>query len=287
MRSTLGAERLKAPVPFSLLNEHREMEETEMKTPHRVLAVVVGVLLVGLLVGCKPRAQRMRPVAGSESTSPGTAPKVAPAEPRLDAITVDLKTKRVEIQGAFCLQEGILDYLAVTAGGKEYESVLSLRCKGTLLHQKLLMLGAVPGPTRQVLERMRQNPPKDWEMPKQAGTPLNISCEWQKDGKTVSMPASGLLFNRKLKKGQEGGRWCFTGSYFAKGTDGKEYYMSDVEGELIGVFYQRSAVVNFEEDAGDPYEGEDIGYAVNKGVIPPRDTPVKVVITLAEPTPNK
>ena len=260
-----------------------------MKTPHRFLAVIVGMLLVGVLAGCgrnRPDKTPPAPLARTEANPATPAVKVAPAEPALDAIKVDLKGKRIEVQGVFCLEEGILDYLAVTPGGQEYESVLSLRCKGSLLHAGLLSLGAVSGPTPQVLERLRQNPPKDREAPKQVGTPLDISCEWQKDGKTVSVPASELLFNRKLKKGQDSGRWCFTGSYFAKDPDGKEFYMSDVERALIGVFYQPSAVINFEEDAGDPYEGEDVGYSVNKQVIPPRDTPVKLIITLA-PAPNK
>jgi hypothetical protein len=266
------------------------MEETEMKTSHRFLAVIVGVLLVGVLVGCgrnRPDKPPAEALAKTEANPETTPVKVAPAEPALDAIQVDVKEKRIEIQGVFCLQEGILDYLAVTSGGQEYESVVSLRCKGSLVHAGLLSLGAVPGPTPQVLQRLRQNPPKDRELPKQVGTSLNITCEWEKDGKTVSVPASELLFNRKLKKGQDKGRWCFTGSYFAKDPDGKEFYMSDIERSLIGVFYAPSAVINFEEDAGDPYEGEDIGYSVNKQVIPPRDTPVKLIITLAGPAANK
>jgi len=261
-----------------------------MKTFHLSL-----VVLVGLFVGCgRERPEDVlpsaAPVAKAEakaditSVEPVATEPAQEPEPKLDDIKVSVKEKRIEIQGIFCLQEGILDYLAVTSGGQEYESVVSLRCKGSLLHAGLLALGATPGPTEQVLKELQQNPPKDQEIPKRTGTPLNITCEWEKDGKTVSVPACRLLFNRKLRKEQTSGGWCFTGSFFAKDLDGKtEFYMADVEKALIGVFYAPSAVINFEEDIGNPYDADDTGFAVNKEVVPRKDTPVKVIITLAEP----
>jgi predicted small lipoprotein YifL len=262
-----------------------------MKTFH-LFAVV---LLVGLLAGCggEKRPEKVPPAAppvkaeANPETTPVEPAATEPAEqpePKLDDIKVNVQEKRIEIQGRFCLEEGILDYLAVTSGGQEYESVVSLRCKGSLLHAGLLAIGALPGPTEQVLKELKQNPPKDQKMPEHPGTPLHIMCEWEKDGKTVSAPACQLLFNRKLKKGQVTGSWCFTGSFFAKDLDGKtEFYMADIEKTLIGVFYAPSAVINLEEDVGNPYDADDTGYAVNRELVPRKDTPVKLIITLAQP----
>jgi len=252
------------------------------------------VLLMFVLVGCKgektpPAGEPTPPLETTEAT-PGTEPEEEPAaeekkppEVKLDRIKVDVKAKRITIEGRFCLREGILDYLAVTSGGQEYESVVALNCKGSLLHAGLLALGAHPGPTQQVIDELKKNPPEGVKIPERPGTTLRITAEWEKDGKTVSVPASRLLFNRKAKKAQATGEWVFTGSYFAKDLDGKtEFYMADIDKAIIGVFYTASAVINFSEDAGNPYAGDDEGYEVNAELVEPLDTPIKLVITLAE-----
>ena len=204
-----------------------------------------------------------------------------PARPKLDAIKLDVKAKRIELTGRFCLKEGILDYLAVTTGGQEYESVTSLDCSGSRLHAALLAIGAEPGPTPQMMELLRKNPPKDRPMPTKPGTELEINAEWTVEGKTVSVPAVQILTNRKLKKPQDAGRWTFTGSYFAKDEEGRQFYMADIDRAMVSVVYMGAAVINFNLDAGNPYAAEDEGYEVNRTLVPKVDTPVKLVITLA------
>lgn len=214
-----------------------------------------------------------------------TQPEPAkPDEAEFGKIKVNLREKCIEVTGRFCLEEGILDYLGVMTGGQEYESVIALDCKGSLLHAGLLALGAVPGPTQQLIEALKKDPPKDRKIPEHAGTPLDITFEWEKDGKILRSSASLTVVNRKTGKAQHAGRWIFTGSYFAKDPeDDKEYYMADIDRALIGVLDTPSAVINFSHDAGNPYEAEDAGYEVNKTLVPPKNTPVKLIITLAKP----
>jgi len=239
----------------------------------------VVVLLTTLVLGCTAEEEPTTPPApapGEESD--------APKPPPLDRIKVDVQNKRIEIEGRFCLKEGILDYLAVTSGGQEYESVIALNCKGSLLHAGLLAMSAVAGPTEEVLEYLRKNPPKDGKLPERTGTPLDVTLEWKLGGESFSVPASRALFNRADRQVQNAGHWVFTGSYFAKDLDDetKEFYMADVDKAIIAVLYMGSAVINFSHDAGNPYDGENPGYEVNKHLVPPQGTPVTIVITPAK-----
>ncbi|KPJ56613.1 MAG: hypothetical protein AMS16_02090 [Planctomycetes bacterium DG_58] len=253
------------------------------------------VLLTALVLGCELEKERPKPpeppVPEQKTEAPEPAPAPAPQEkteapkpPPMDRIKVDVKGKRIEIEGRFCLKEGILDYLAVASGGQEYESVVALNCNGSRIHSGLLAMGAKPGPTQQLIDELKKNPPKGRKVPERPGTALDISFEWKHDGKSYSVPAGRTLFDRGKKKVPEGGYWVFTGSYFAKDLEDetKEFYMADVDRALIAVLYTGSAVINFSHDAGNPYAGEDTGYEVNKALVPPEGTPVKLVITPAK-----
>ena len=244
-----------------------------MKRTHGCFVVIITGLLVVASAGLAHAAEA---VAAPEKK------EEAPPQPKLDKIKIDVKQKRIEVMGRFCLKEGILDYLGVTAGGQEYESVTALNCSGSRLHAALLAIGAVPGPSPQMMELIKKNPPKDRPLPKRTGTALVITAEWTAGGKTVSVPATQLLINRKEKKPQTGGRWTFTGSHFAKDENGKQFYMADIDRALISVVYMAAAVVNFNLDAGNPYAAEDEGYEANTKLIPKEDTPVKLIITLAK-----
>jgi len=242
-----------------------------MKT-HRVTArLLLSVALLGVAAA----------LFAAAAVGPADETK-KPDPPKLDRIKVDVRTKQITVEGRFCLEEGILDYLGVAAGGKEYESVTSLNCAGSRLHAGLLAIGAVPGPTPQMLALLRKAPPKDRPLPKRPGTSLEITAVWTVDGKEVSVPATRLLFNRRTRKAQNAGGWTFTGSYFAKDAEGKEFYMADIDRTLIAVVYDGGAVIGFDHDAGNPYSGPDEGYEVNKDLVPKRDTPLKIVITLAK-----
>ena len=50
------------------------------------------------------------------------------------------KQRRIEMDGKFCLTEGPIELFACARGGKEYESVISLRVKPSVLHLFLVMM---------------------------------------------------------------------------------------------------------------------------------------------------
>ena len=186
--------------------------------------------------------------------------------------------KGLEIEGRVCLAEGILDFVAVIEKGREYESVLALKCKPSALHAALLAMGAKPGPTPAFLRWRKKR--EDEAPPKRVGSKLLITVEWKdEDGKTRHVPAQSLLFNRKTKKVEPTSNpWIFTGSYFGKNLDGKQVYVADIDGAVISVVSDGGAVINLAEDAGNPYDDAEQGFVVNTKVVPKVGTPVKVTI---------
>ncbi len=235
-----------------------------MKTTWLATAMALAAL-VAFAAGCKP----------AEKT-----PAPAPA-PDLTRIQTDVANKTITIEGRFCLTQGILDYFAVVSGGHEYESIVALNCKASLLHANLLALGAAPGLTDEIVARLKQNPPEGDKLPEKGGTKFSVTVEWEQDGKTVSMPATKLLINRKTKQSADDAAWSFTGSYFAKHPEtGKDVYMGDMDQDLLAVFWAPSAVMNFEKDNGNPYDMVDTGYEVNTAVVPKFGTPCKVILKM-------
>ena len=251
------------------------------------------IVLAILIAGCgKSRTDEsafvdQAPAAVTPDASGGASTPAAvdvQKAPVLNKIKLDVKAGRIEITGIVCSKEGILDFLAVISGGREYESVLALDGKGSLLNLDLLALGAEPGPTQELLDAMKKEAKEGDKLPAKIGTALRITAEWQKDGKTVSVPATQLMIDRKTKKPVADGVWIFTGSYFIKDEKAnKDFYAADEDEALIGVRYMRDAVINFEKDLGDPYIAADAGCEVNKELAPDHGTAVKLIIELANP----
>ena len=199
--------------------------------------------------------------------------------------------KGLEIRGEVCMEDGILDFLGVIQGGREYESVLSIACKPSLLHAGLLALGAKPGLTPAQVEfrkerekaREKEGVPKEPEVENALGTRLLVTVSWKtQDGKEKEVPATSLLFNRKTKKVEpEASGWFFSGSYFGKTLEGERVYVADEDGAVICVVQDGSAVINLGVYAGNPYDSPDEGFVPNKDVLPPVGTAVVLHVKTA------
>jgi len=191
--------------------------------------------------------------------------------------------RRVELDGKICLQDGALEYLAVLAGGKEYESVLSFNCKAVDLNLAMIGLGyrAAAGGVKKL---------GDPDVPK--GDPVYLHIEWKtEDGKTKRVRAEELLYNQATKKPMRKTAWVFTGSDFARDPDDprklyidpetkRTVFMADIERNLIAVFRDPLAIFNSPLDTG----ADGIYYQVNKELCPKVGTPVRLIL---EPAPKE
>ena len=78
-----------------------------------------------------------------------------PEAPILGGVKILPDKKGLELTGTVCLQKGLLDFVAVKTGGREYESALALDVHPSALHASLLAIGAKPGPTETFLKWRR------------------------------------------------------------------------------------------------------------------------------------
>ncbi len=176
--------------------------------------------------------------------------------------------KFVEATGKVVLTDGILEFIAVETGGREYESLLALDCKPSALQFALLLIGCEPGTVPQLAKAGQK-----------IGDRLTLEVAWEVEGKPKRLPAEQLLVNRKTKKRPAKLPWIFTGSHFA--TDplsGREVFLPDAEQAFISLWWSSAVVINLGGEYGNPYRGDDQGFEVNTKLIPPEGTPVTLIL---------
>lgn len=156
------------------------------------------------------------------------APATQPGVGRLPHIQVDVRNKQVRVECEALRCEAPLEFFCVIAGGSEHESAIRTRAKPSDLHTAMLMLGLAPGEPMKYSEAA-----KKWFPPH--GPPVNITMEFEKDGKRVSLPAYELMRDVKSKKPMPAQSWIFAGSRLLEnGT-----YGADPTGYVV-------SIVNFE-----------------------------------------
>lgn len=178
------------------------------------------------------------------------------------------KEKFIEATGRIALTDGILEFIAVEPEGRDYESLLILHCRPSALQFALLLIGCEPGTSAHVARPGEK-----------LGTALRMEVEWQSDGKAQRHPVEKLIINRRTGKPPAKLPWVFTGSHFVKNpVTEREEFLSDAEQAFIALVWQPGIVINLGGEHGDPYRGDDLGFEVNKAAVPPKGTPVKLIL---------
>src|SRR4051794_13166948 len=197
------------------------------------------------------------------------APTTRPAEGKLPHLQVNLARHQVRVECEAINAEEKLEFLCCSTGTKEYESVLRSRARPSHLHFALLMLGLQPG------QPVKYNEADNtWTAPR--GPELKVSCEFQRNGKSVSIPASRLMRSVKDKTAMPEVNWVFVGAPTLE--DGE--YAADVTGYLI-------TVVNFEHTVIDipqvkSSKNQSLEWEINPEVMPKRSTPIWLIIEPAK-----
>jgi hypothetical protein len=193
-------------------------------------------------------------------------------------MSLDLKARTVKIPGRINMTQGIIEYLAVMDGrGKLHESVLALDVQPSLLQFALILLALEPGELKPGDPATRRPPAlARW------GDPVALWVEWDRGGNVERVSADQLVFNRETQKPMEGGRWHFTGSFFHR-----DRFLADVTGSIAATWLDFHAMLNASAQAGNPYRGSQAGYEVNTKIVPPLDTPIRLVIEPINPGPTR
>jgi hypothetical protein len=184
---------------------------------------------------------------------------------KLPYITFDVKRKQVRVDCESLAVEAPLEFFCVVVGGSEHETVLRTPAKPSDVHTALLALGLQPGKPVHYDEATKQ-----WTPPK--GPPLEIHLEWEKDGKTVSVPAYRTMRDVKTKKEMKPLHWVYTGSRVME--DG--VFAADVNGYVVSIVNFEMTLIDIPEIASS--SNETLEWERNPDVAPPAHTKVTMVI---------
>ena len=192
----------------------------------------------------------------AQSISPAGAMPYVHVDVRKKQIRVDCQALNVDIP---------LEFFCVTAGGNEHESVLRTPARPSHIHLALLMLGLQPGePVKYSEAAQRWFPPH--------GPPLHISVEYQRDGRTVSMPANKLMRSVKTRQAMPPLTWIFAGSRILD--DGT--YGADPTGYVVSICNFDLCLIDVPALVSSA--NETLEWERNPDTVPPTGTAVTMII---------
>lgn len=208
------------------------------------------------LVATQVLAQTMRP-ATTQATD------------KLPLVHVDVAAREVSVECEAVIAEDPLEFLCVTPGIAEHETVLRTQARPSHIHLGLIMIGLTPGePMRYVREQNRLLPPR--------GPVLRISARFERDGKAITVLATDLMRNRKTHKPMPARNWVFAGSRMLKNGD----YGADTTAQVISIVNFDYSMVDVPEivSSSDP----TLEYEVNPETVPPKGAKVMLILRPAE-----
>ncbi len=179
---------------------------------------------------------------------------------------VDIKQRRVYLDGYVTLREGHLEMFACPVGTKEHESIVATLARSREVHAALLAVGAMPG------SPVSYDP--DFMPP--TGQAIRVWVLWRdKDGDYQTADARRWVQSSKTGESMKED-WVFGGSDFWKDPDdGQEYYQAD-GGDMICVANFSTAMMDvpFPSSA----DADSLLFVPFKKRVPELATPVRLVL---------
>ena len=204
---------------------------------------------------------------GLLSVSCALAQTAAPANEAdlLKHIQVDVKNRIVRVECEVCKASYPLEFFCVSSGGNEYESVLRTPAQPKGIHAALLSIGMIPGTPVKFSEATGQ-----WLAPH--GPAVQITCEFQKDGHALSVPAYRLMRNIKDKKEVRPMTWVFTGSKVLE----DKTYGADPTGYIVSVLNNELTVMDIPAVVGTALDTRE--WEPNLALLPAADSKVTMIL---------
>ena len=190
---------------------------------------------------------------------------------RENRIWINRDEQVVVLDGYVAQREVPLELFACPAGTKEHESIVAVFARAQLVHAGLLAINAKPGSTA------------TFEPFKPAhGTTVRVYVLWMDtDGKTKGTLAQNWI-RRSGTKNSMHWDWVFAGSKIYKDEDGKEHYLGD-SGELISVSNFTTSTMDV--SVRSEQSNANLIFEAFTEHIPPKYTPVRLVLTLTDEAP--
>lgn len=199
--------------------------------------------------------------------TPANCKKLDPVAP----IWFDRDEQAVVMDGYVVQREVPLELFACPVGTKEHESVVAVFARPRIVHAALLAINAKPGS------------PASFEPFKPAsGTTVRVYVLWYDSEKKPQSTLAQNWVRRVDNKKAMPWDWVFAGSRIFKDEEGKEHYLGD-SGELISV--SNFATSTMDVAVKSDQANASLLFEAFKDNIPPRNTPVRLVLSLTDERP--
>ncbi len=189
---------------------------------------------------------------------------------------IDGDQRRVIATAAVVLRQGQLEGLLCRKNTKEHEYILATQVDARQIHAALVVAGAKAGSPVQFQPKFTPA----------HGTPIKILLQYQKDGKTVTVPAQQWVRDVKTKK-DLGTDWVFAGSRLLPDPEDDKkppFYLAN-QGDVICVCNMDTAMLDL--PVASPTALAERNYEANTEQIPPLDTKVDVIFEVIRDEKDK
>jgi len=226
-------------------------------------------LLVGVAAAEPPKDETPEAPKAAAKRTPDP-PGMTRLMPDADA-WVDIKNKRVVMDGAICLNRGQLEMFACLRNTKEHESIVSVPVKAYAVHAALLLVGAKAGTPVQFQPKYKAP----------TGTEIEVTVLWtDKAGKQQRARAQQWIRNTKTGK-EMTNSWVFAGSgFWQDDTTGEKHYIAE-GGDFICVSNFPSAMLDVPVPSSQ--ENSALMFEAFTERIPPLGTKVRMVLSPKQP----
>ncbi|MBN2492749.1 MAG: hypothetical protein JXQ29_18015 [Planctomycetes bacterium] len=185
-------------------------------------------------------------------------------------VALDAEAGTLTLEGVVAIPAGALEFVCVAEGGKAHESLFVLAAEPRALHAGLLALDLEPGLPGRFAGDQPIAP---------VGPRVFLYATWTEDGKEVTHRVEDLIIDLKTQAPLKRGGFVYHGSrHQVNAVTGKRFYAPDVTRDLVAVWNSPNVVL----DLDTPEAAWDDAYVANSERMPPKGTPVKVVVRLKE-----
>lgn len=182
------------------------------------------------------------------------------------------KDEQVLVLDGYIVQRSVpLELFACPVGTKEHEAIVAVFAKSQLVHAGLLAIGAKAGSTASFEPFKPAN-----------GTTIRAYVLWLDDEKKTKGTLAQNWIRKSGTKKAMSWDWVFAGSKIYKDEDGKEHYLGD-SGELISVSNFSTSTMDVAVQSEQ--SNANLMFEAFTDRIPPRNTPVRLVLTLLDEPP--
>jgi len=245
--------------------------------PRWIYAILLVALLFHLsLFTVNPELSKKQE---QPSEKPSTTKDKEPEIPNWQVITLAQgervyykagKVEKIEVDGIIANPSMPLEFIACTDGGKDYETLIVIKCKPWNIHLSLIMAGLKEG----------KGPKSFGDPTKPTGDLVLLFISWENNNKTITYRVEDLLIDSSTGKVLEPVGWSFSGSELVDDIDydtgkptGRKIYLADLYKNVVASWHDPAAILNI------PTRGNL--FLPNKQLLPPRGT--KIVMTIRPP----